>query len=64
MEANKLLMFERVKTTFNFHLEGDSKSLFHTTLTTIDTFKDIVSRELVGFWWFLINVESNKCALS
>jgi hypothetical protein len=49
MELNKLLMFEKVKTTFNFHLENDSKGLIHTTSTTIDTLKDIVSRELVEF---------------
>ncbi len=49
MELNKLLVFERAKKTFNFHLEGDFKGVFHTTSTTIDTFKDIVSRELVEF---------------
>jgi hypothetical protein len=63
MEVNKLLMFERAKTTFNFHSEGDSKGLFHPTSTTTDIFKDIVSKEVVGFWWFPIDVESNKCAL-
>jgi hypothetical protein len=42
-------VFERAKKTFNFHLEGDFKGVFHTTSTTIDTFKDIVSRELVEF---------------
>jgi hypothetical protein len=63
MEVNKLLTFEKAKTTFNFHLEGDSKGLFHPTSTTTYIFKDIVSKEVVGFWWFPINVESNKCAL-
>ncbi len=64
MEVNKLLMFEKVKTTFNFHLESDSKGLFHPTSITTNIFKDIVSKEVVGFWWFPIDVKSNKCALS
>jgi len=62
MEVNKL-MFERVKETFNFHSEGDYKGLFHPTSTTMDIFKDIVSKEVVRFWRFPIDVESNKCAL-
>jgi peptide subunit release factor RF-3 len=63
MEVNKLLMFERAKITFNFHLKGDFKGLLHPTSTTTDIFKDIVSKEVVGFWWFPIDVESNNCAL-
>jgi len=47
-EVNKL-MFQSAKRTFNFHLEGDSKGLFHTTSTTTYTFKDIVPRDLVEF---------------
>ncbi len=48
MEANKLLMFDNVEMTFNFHSQVDSKGLFHTTTTTIDTYRVIVSRVFVG----------------
>jgi len=32
----------------NFHSQVDSKGLFHTTTTTIDTYRVIVSRVFVG----------------
>jgi hypothetical protein len=48
MKANKLLMFDNVEMTFNFHSQVDSKGLFHTTTTTIDTYRDIVSGVFVG----------------
>jgi hypothetical protein len=46
-------MHDKVETTFDLHLERDYEGLFHTTSTTIDTYKDIVSRDLVGFNDFL-----------
>ncbi len=51
MEVNKLLlMLNEVKTTSYLHLESDFQGLFHTITTiTTDTYKDIVSNELVGF---------------
>jgi hypothetical protein len=51
MEVNKLLlMLNEVKTTSHVHLESDYKGLFHTiTITTTNTYRDIVSKELVGF---------------
>jgi len=64
MEANKFLMLNRVETTSNLHSKSDSKGLFHTTSTIVDTYKDIVSRELVGFWWVPIDVKGCKCVLS
>jgi hypothetical protein len=42
-------MFNRANATFDLHSQVDSTSLFHTTTTTINTYGDIVSRELVGF---------------
>jgi hypothetical protein len=40
MEVNKLLTLDKVEMAFG---------LFHTTTTTINTHRDIVSMELVGF---------------
>jgi hypothetical protein len=49
MEASKFLMFNMANATFDLHSQVYSTSLFHTTTTTINTYGDIVSRELVGF---------------
>jgi hypothetical protein len=57
-------MFIEAKMTSYHHLESDSEGLFHTiTTTTIDTYKDIVSKELIGFLQVFIDVKSCKCAL-
>jgi len=63
MEANKFLMSNRVETTSNLHSKGDFEGLFHTTSTIANTYKDIVSRELVGFQWVPIDVKGCKCVL-
>jgi hypothetical protein len=49
MEVKKLLIFNKVETTFDFHSQADSKVLFQTIMTIANTCKDIVSKELVGF---------------
>jgi len=66
MMASKLLMLERVEKACNLHSQVDFEGLFHTTTTTTittNTYMDIVSRELVGFQRFPIDVESWKCVL-
>ncbi len=63
-DINLLLMPDRVETTCNLHSQVDFEGLFHTTTTITYTYKDIMSRELVGFHWFPIDVESYNCALS
>ncbi len=43
----------------------DFEGLFHTTTTTtLDTYMDIISKELVGFQRFPIDAKSYKCVLS
>jgi hypothetical protein len=61
MMANKLLMFDRVKRLVIFTRKWILKVYFIATIT--NTYMDIVSRELVGFQWFPIDVESCKCVL-
>ncbi len=36
LEINKLLMFNKIKTTYNIHSQVAFEALFHTTTTTID----------------------------
>jgi hypothetical protein len=45
-----------VETTSNFHSKGDYEDLFYTSII-VDTHKDIVSRDLVGFVWVPIDVK-------
>jgi hypothetical protein len=48
MEVNKLLMPNKVEMAFGLNSQMDSKGLFDTTTTTINTHKNIVSSKLVG----------------
>jgi hypothetical protein len=48
MEVNKLLMPNKVEMAFGLDSQIESKGLFHTTTTTINTHRDIVLKELVG----------------
>jgi hypothetical protein len=57
-------MFDMVEKTYNPHPQVDFKGLYHTIRTTIDTCIDIMSRKLVKFQQFFINVKSYKCMLS
>jgi hypothetical protein len=65
IEANKLLMFDKVEKAFDLHSKMDFEGLFHsTTHTHTHTYMDIVSRELIGFQWFPIDAKSCKCVVS
>jgi hypothetical protein len=52
MEVDKLLMLDKVETTCNLHSQVDFEGLFHTTTTITYTYRDIMSREIVGFHLF------------
>jgi hypothetical protein len=52
IEANKLLILEKVAEVFDLHSLMDFESLFHITITThthTHTYMDIMSREFIGF---------------
>jgi hypothetical protein len=49
MEANKLLMPNKVEDASNFHSQVDFEGLLHTITTTIDTYMDIVLMEFIRF---------------
>jgi hypothetical protein len=63
IEANKLLMFDKVEKAFDLHSKMDFEGLFHSTTHT-HTHTHIVSRELIGFQWFPIDAKSCKCVVS
>jgi hypothetical protein len=48
MEANKLLMFNRANMAFDLHSQVDYEGFFHIK-TTINTYMDILSWELLDF---------------
>ncbi len=64
IEGNKFLMFSKVEVIFDLHSKVNSKGLFHITSSIVETYKDIVSKELVGFQQFPLDVKGYKCALS
>jgi hypothetical protein len=52
MEAHKLLKFNNVEVVEDLELQVNYKYLFQTMETTINTYKDFVSQELIGFHQF------------
>jgi hypothetical protein len=42
-------MFDKVEEAFNFHSQMDFEGLFHTIATIINTYMNIVLKELLGF---------------
>jgi hypothetical protein len=63
IETTKLLMLTMLKKLKTCNFEG-IEDLFQTISTNVDTYKDLMSRKLIGFRWYLINVENCKCYLS
>ncbi len=57
-------MLNKVEEASNLHLQVDFKGLFHITATLVDTYMDIMLRELILFQHFPIDVESCKWVLS
>jgi hypothetical protein len=47
----------------NLESQGNVKDFFKTTSTNVDTYKDFVLRELIGFCRYLVDVENYKCPL-
>ncbi len=64
IEASKLLIFINVEEISNFQFQDNVKYLFHPTSTSIDIYKDLVSKELVRFCRYLVDVKNYKNVLS
>lgn len=64
MEIIKFLMFGKVEVIFDFHSEVNFEGILHITSSIVETYKDIVSKELVGFQQFPLDGKGYKCALS
>jgi hypothetical protein len=43
------MFINKAKTTSGLHLEDDSEGLFHSIATITNRYKDVVSREHIGF---------------
>jgi len=43
------MFINKVKETYDLHLEGDFESLFHTITIITNKYRDIVSREHIRF---------------
>ncbi len=64
IEASKLLISINVEEIEDLQFLNNVKYLFHPTSTTVDIYKDLVSKELVGFCWYLVDVKNYRNALS
>lgn len=64
IEASKLLKSISVEEIENLQFQDNAKYLFHPTSTTVDIYRDLVSKELVRFWQYLVDVKNYKNALS
>jgi hypothetical protein len=48
----------------NLVTQVNSENLVHTTTMSADTYRDLVSRELIGYCQYLVDADNCKCALS
>jgi hypothetical protein len=63
-KTTKLLMLASVEKVEDLQSQGNAEDFFQTISTNVDTNKDLVSREFIGFHQYLINVENCKCLVS
>jgi hypothetical protein len=63
IEATKLLMPTIVKEAKDLQSQGNAKAFFQTTSTNVDIYKEAMSKKLVGFHQYPIDVENFKCGL-
>ncbi len=60
----KLLMPSSGVKFENLVTQVNSGNLFFTITTNVDTYKDLVSKELVSYHWYFVDANNCKCALS
>jgi hypothetical protein len=63
-KTTKLLMLASVEKIEDLQSQGNAKDLFQTISTNVDTNRDLVSRKIIGFHRYLIDVENCKCPVS
>jgi hypothetical protein len=56
-------MLASVAEVENLESQGNVKDFFKTISTNVDTYKVFISRELIGFRRYLVDVENYKCPL-
>jgi hypothetical protein len=64
IEVAKLSMHVSIEKVEDFQSQVHAKIMFHTTTTNVDTYMDLVSRELIGFYWCPFDIENFKYVLS
>jgi hypothetical protein len=60
MKVKKLLMFDNIKEVENVQSQVHFKDLFYSTLTSANTYRDLMSRKLAIFCWHFVDVEICK----
>ncbi len=60
MKVNKLLMFDNNEEVENVQSQVHSKDLFYSTMTSANTYRDLMSKELVQFCWHFVDAKICK----
>ncbi len=60
IEANKLLLLVSIEEIEDLQSQNNAKDLFYPTTIIVNIYRDLVSRELVGFHRCLVDVKITK----
>ncbi len=58
IEVAKLLMHASIEEVEDLQFQIHAKNMFHTTTTNVDTYRDLVLREPIGFYQYPIDIEN------
>jgi hypothetical protein len=56
-------MLANVEEVEDLEFQGNFEDFFQTTSTNVNTYMDLVLREIIGFYHNLVDVENYKCPL-
>ncbi len=63
IKVAKLLMHASIEEVEDLQSQVHVKNMFHSIITNANTYRDLVSREPIGFYWYSIEIENFKYAL-
>lgn len=64
IEVAKLLLHASTKEVEDLQSQLHVKNMFHIITTSVDTYRDLESREPIGFYQYHIDIKNFKYALS
>ncbi len=64
IKVRKLLVLSNGAKFENLVTQVNSKNLVFTTIMNVNTYRDLVSRKLIGYHQYFVDADNYKCALS